>query len=175
MTFYQFESEWVLTAPAGKVFDALMRYEDYPIWWPAIRNVRLLDKGDENRLGARVSYSIRSPLLYSLDFVSRVTAVERPAFIEISASGDLAGVGKYVISDRNGVTSARYLWSVSTTKPWMNAVAPVARRPFAWAHHSVMRDGGQGLAQYLGGQLTKFRSHLVGDEISHDTIESQVS
>ena len=40
-----------------------------------------------------------------------------------------------------------------TTKPWMNAVAPIAAPVFRWNHHQVMRWGGEGIARHLGCRL----------------------
>ena len=40
------------------------------------------------------------------------------------------------------VTAVVYEWNVSTTKPWMNLLAPIARPLFAWNHDWVMRNGG---------------------------------
>jgi hypothetical protein len=46
-----------------------------------------------------------------------------------------------------------YEWNVTTSKRWMNLVAPVARPVFAWNHDVVMRWGGEGLARELGVPL----------------------
>jgi hypothetical protein len=51
------------------------------------------------------------------------------------------------------VTAVLYEWNVRTTKPWMNAVAPLARPVFEWNHNWVMRNGGAGLAGLLGCRL----------------------
>ena len=42
---------------------------------------------------------------------------------------------------------------MSTTKPWMNLLAPIARPVFEWNHDWVMRNGGEGLASLLGCRL----------------------
>ena len=43
--------------------------------------------------------------------------------------------------------------NTSTAKPWMNAVAPLARPLFAWSHDRVMRWGEEWLARELGVPL----------------------
>ena len=45
------------------------------------------------------------------------------------------------------VTAVVYEWNVHTTKPWMNAMAPLAAPVFALNHDWVMRNGGKGLAR----------------------------
>ena len=52
-----------------------------------------------------------------------------------------------------GVTEVLYEWNVSTTKPWMNLLAPVARPAFEWNHDWVMSHGGTGIAKLLGCKL----------------------
>lgn len=175
MAYYQFESEWVLTSGIESVFDALLDYRQFEDWWPSVRRVRLHDEGDASHLGARASYTLRSPLLYSLDFDTRITAIDRPTLIRIAASGDLAGVGTYHLATTGSNTSVRYLWNVATTKPWMNLVAPLAKPAFVWAHHSVMREGGAGLAEHLGGRLISCSSRVVGDERTRRSAASGVS
>ena len=70
-----------------------------------------------------------------------------------TASGELQGTGRWRLFEQDGVTAVLYEWNVSTTKPWMNLLAPVARPVFAWNHDVVMGWGGQGLAGRLGVRL----------------------
>ena len=51
------------------------------------------------------------------------------------------------------MTAVVYEWNVHTTKPWMNAIAPLAAPVFAWNHDWVMRNGGEGLARLLDCRL----------------------
>ena len=69
------------------------------------------------------------------------------------AAGELTGAGHWRLFECKGVTAVTYEWDVATTKPWMNLIAPVARRVFEYNHNVVMRWGGEGLAQRLGCNL----------------------
>ncbi len=175
VAYYQFESEWVLTTPIEKVYETLLRHEDFTEWWPSIRKSRLLEEGDADGLGRRGTYSIKSPLFYSMNFDVKITAIERPSMIQISATGDAAGIGRYLLTEHNGGTRVRYLWNVSTIRAWMNFLAPVARPAFVWAYHSVMREGGAGLARYLGGRLISCSSRVLQDQIGAESTPSGVS
>jgi hypothetical protein len=79
--------------------------------------------------------------------------IERPHALEGEASGELEGTGRWRLFESDGATAVLYEWTVRTTRPWMNLVAPVARPIFAWNHDYVMRNGGEGLARLLGAQL----------------------
>lgn len=175
MAYYEFESEWVLTAPIDRVFETLLDYRTFGAWWPSIKRVQLLGEGDADHLGARARYRIKSPLLYSLGFDVTVVALKRPSQIKVTAQGDLAGVGTYLLSHEGRHTKVRYLWNVSTTRAWMNLIAPVARPFFIWAHHSVMREGGAGLARHLGARLVSCQSHVADDRESAQSPAAGVS
>ena len=70
--------------------------------------------------------------------------------IEGEAIGELTGKGRRQLSADGDVTTVRYDWNVSTTKPWMNLLAPVARPVFKWNHDVVMGWGAEGLAKRPG-------------------------
>ena len=160
MAYYRFESEWIVTAPVDKVFDVLVDFESYGAWWPSFHKVKVARGGDSG-VGTRVTYLMKSPLFYSLRSAFSTTEIERPSRIQVAATGDLAGSGTYLLEPDGKNTSIRYLWNVSTTKRWMNIVAPVMRPLFVWAHHSVMREGGAGLAARLGARLVACHSGVA--------------
>jgi hypothetical protein len=73
-----------------------------------------------------------------------------------SAHGELEGTGRWRLFEDAGVTAVLYEWNVSTSKRWMNAIAPLGRPVFAWNHDVVMRWGGEGLARRLGATLLAY-------------------
>lgn len=160
MAFYRFGSEWRIEARVDEVYEALLDWKGLSAWWPSIRDVRLVEEGQATGIGTRVAYSIKSPLPYSLDFNVRVVELDRPTRIHLTATGDLEGTGTWQLGGNGRLTVARYAWNVRTTKRWMNAVAPVARPAFAWAHNRVMAEGARGLASRLGGTLVSASSAL---------------
>jgi hypothetical protein len=95
----------------------------------------------------------RSRLPYSIDFEVTTTRKERPHLLEGEAVGELAGTGRWRLWEEGGVTAVTYEWNVSTTKAWMNLLAPIARPIFAVNHNWVMANGGPGLANRLGVPL----------------------
>jgi hypothetical protein len=73
-----------------------------------------------------------------------------PSILEGVAHGELNGTGRWSLREEEGVTHARYDWRVSTSRAWMNALAPVLAPMFRWNHGEVMTEGARGLARYLG-------------------------
>jgi hypothetical protein len=126
---------------------------DWPRWWRGVERVDLLAPGDSNRVGCCYQIEWRSRVPYPIEFDFTVECVERPALMEGQAVGDLSGHGRWRLLEEGGVTAVLYEWNVTTSKRWMNLVAPVARPVFAWNHDIVMRWGGEGLARELGVPL----------------------
>jgi hypothetical protein len=69
------------------------------------------------------------------------------------AVGELTGVGRWRLFEEDGVTAVLYEWNVTTSRAWMNLLAPVARPVFEWNHDWVMARGAEGIANLLGCRL----------------------
>jgi uncharacterized protein YndB with AHSA1/START domain len=149
---YEFVTTWCLDAPIDRVFSAIEDSARWPEWWRGVRSADLLEDGDDNGVGGLWRFVWRSRLPYNLEFDSRVTRLERPWLIEGRAEGELTGTGRWRFFDGRG-TAVVYEWNVSTSRPWMNALAPLARPVFAWNHDVVMRQGAVGLARLLDAPL----------------------
>jgi hypothetical protein len=150
---YRFLSTWLVEAPRERAWAELQDAVSWPEWWRGVARVDQLDPGDENRLGSRYTIEWRSRLPYPLEFEFKVDEVDRPTTMAGTARGELEGTGRWRLFEDAGVTAVLYEWNVTTTKAWMNALAPVARPVFAWNHDVVMRWGGEGLARRLGARL----------------------
>jgi hypothetical protein len=81
----------------------------------------------------------------------RTTVVQKPHLLEGVAEGELNGMGRWTLASSNTGTGTevRYDWEVSTTRAWMNVMAPFLGPMFRWNHGKVMAAGAQGLNAYL--------------------------
>ena len=159
MAEYSFFSSWQLTAPIERVWNELSRVEYWPEWWTSVVQVEQLSPSSEPGVGALYRMRWRSALPYSLIFEVRTTSFERPRLYEGVSTGELDGRGRYELYEHADITTVHYYWTVRTTKPWMNLLAPLARSAFAWNHAVVMYTGGEGLANRLGVRLVSNRSY----------------
>lgn len=151
MARYAFLTTWLLEAPRPSVWRVLEDVCSWPEWWRGV--MRVEERSDRDGVGGKYLVEWRSRVPYSVEFEFEVDRVEAPALMEGRARGDLAGTGRWRLIEDGGVTAVLYEWEVETTRPWMNAVAPVARPIFEWNHDLVMRWGGEGLARRLGVSL----------------------
>jgi hypothetical protein len=150
---YRFLTTWLLEADRERVWDAIYESERWPEWWSGVEEAEKLAEGDEAGVGQEGRYVWKAKLPYRVEFFIRTTRVERPFLLEGDATGELAGVGRWRLFEGRGVTAVVYEWNVSTTRWWMNLLAPVARPVFQANHDYVMRNGGEGIAKLLGARL----------------------
>jgi hypothetical protein len=153
MADYAFLTTWLLRAEIEPVFDALHDTAAWPQWWPGVRRVVAHGGGDPDGVGERFTIVWRSFLPYGLEFETAVVRVQRPGIMEGTATGELTGVGRWRLFHGDGVVAVLYEWNVSTTKAWMNVLAPLGGPLFRLNHDYVMRAGGRGLARLLGAEL----------------------
>ena len=149
MSRYSLSSHWHLEAPIGPVWDALFQVDKWPQWWPSVISVAEVSCGDANGVGAIRRFTWGGALPYQLSFQMRTTVVQKPYILEGVAEGELTGVGRWTLATNGNATEVRYDWEVTTTRTWMNAMAPVLGPMFRWNHGKVMAAGAQGLSAWL--------------------------
>ncbi|MDX2099066.1 MAG: SRPBCC family protein [Leptolyngbyaceae cyanobacterium bins.59] len=155
MASYHFLSVWVLDAPLEKVWQAIVDYDRLPVWWKAVAEVRQLQAGDDSGVGTIWYMKWKTPLSYTLAFELRTTQVDAPTLLELTAVGEVEGTGRWELVAAPEGTLVKYFWNVRTTKAWMNLLAAFVRPLLQWNHNAVMRQGAEGLAQFLGARLLK--------------------
>jgi uncharacterized protein YndB with AHSA1/START domain len=150
---YRFLTTWLLDTPREPVFEAIHDQERWPSWWRGVEAAEEIEPGGEDGVGSVSRLVWRSLLPYRIEFEVTTRRVERPHLMEGHAVGELTGVGRWRLYEHDGVTAVLYEWDVSTTRRWMNTLAPFARPIFAWNHDWVMARGGEGIARLLDCRL----------------------
>lgn len=149
---YHLTSAWRLAAPPRVVYRALREVEQYPHWWPQVRQVRRLD----DRSG---ELRIRSALPYSLVLTAHERRQDEAAgVLEADLLGDLAGWSRWTISPVDPGHPDRSLAvfeeDVRPGKALMRRLALPARPLFLANHALMMRAGERGLKRYLTTSVT---------------------
>jgi hypothetical protein len=155
MNSYALVSHWYFAAPIDCIWDGLYAVEDWPKWWKYVVAVAELEHGDDSGVGAVRRYTWSSRLPYNLSFSMRTTVVKAPYLMEGIAQGELNGLGRWTLDRQGANTHVQYDWQVSTSRAWMNALAPLLAPMFRWNHNEVMAEGARGLARYLGVRQTE--------------------
>jgi uncharacterized protein YndB with AHSA1/START domain len=140
---HRFRSLWTLPAPAPAVYRALERIEDYPCWWPQIREVTRRDD---------TSGTVRIRALLPYDLVLTLREERRDCaagVLGVLITGDLEGWARWTITPAGSGTRAVYDQEVDVRKPLLRRLA-VPGRPLLRANHALMmRAGRRGLAARL--------------------------
>lgn len=146
---YRFHSVWDLDAPPDAVYAVLARAEEYPMWWPQVREV--ISVGDD--MG---SARFRSFLPYELRIRARIRRQDPIArVLEVDLRGDLEGWARWTVVARgagSGSARAVYEQEVEVRRALMRWLAPLARPLFRANHAAMMRAGRRGLAAELAGE-----------------------
>ncbi|MFD7710271.1 SRPBCC family protein [Streptomyces sp. NPDC059786] len=140
---YRFRSRWTLPAAPAAVYPVLERIEDYPRWWPQVREVRLADE----RTG---TVRVRSLLPYDLVFTAHeVRRDPVTGVLQIAMTGDLEGWARWTLTADGPGTLARYDQEVEVTKVLLRRLAVPGRPLFRANHALMMRAGRRGLGARL--------------------------
>ncbi|MET8681338.1 SRPBCC family protein [Streptomyces sp. NPDC004647] len=140
---YRFRSVWTVDAAPAAVHAALEAMEDYPRWWPQVREV--------TRTDARTGTArFRSVLPYDLLVTAREARRDAEnGVLEISMTGDLEGWARWTVGARDGGARALFEQEVEVRRRLMRALA-VPCRPLFLANHALMMRGGcRGLRRLL--------------------------
>ncbi len=140
---YRFRSTWTVDAPPDAVYAVLERAEEYPLWWPQVREAVRRD-ADSGEL------RIRSLLPYEMRITVRQARSDPAAGrLEIAMGGDLDGWARWTVRARGTGTSLLFEQYVEVRKPLLRRLA-VPGRPLFTANHAVMmRAGRRGLRRLL--------------------------
>jgi hypothetical protein len=125
------------------VYTVLDHAENYPRWWPQVREVTPVD----DRSGL---IRIRSVLPYDITVTARSARRDPVAgVLEIEMSGDLDGWARWTFDAAGVGTRARYDQEVRVRTRLLRRFA-VPGRPFFRANHALMMRAGQrGLRAHL--------------------------
>ena len=161
MSEFRFLTIWLLDAPIEKVWQAIADYPQMPTWWKFVAQLEQLQPGDDLGVGSISHMVWKTPLPYRIVFQSEITHVEPPYRLELRATGEVEGTGKWELSTVEEGTLVHYYWIVRTTRPWMNFLTLLIRPLMEWNHNAIMQQGGEGLAQFLDARLLRSEAAKV--------------
>lgn len=142
---YRFLSTWPVAASPEAAYAALYEVEDYPKWWPEVREAR---KINDNCLWMRT----RATLPYDLTFtLNREVADTEKGLLVARLEGDLEGRIVWTIVPTSTGSLITFDERVVTNLELLNRFAPVARPAFIANHALMMRSGHSGLRVFLAG------------------------
>ena len=126
------------------MFETLAKLDEYPSWWPQVRNTKPIDE-------QTCELEIRSTLPYSLFMTAHHSRKDaREGVLEARLSGDLIGHSRWTMRptpDGSG-TLLTFGEEVEVRRPLLRRLS-FARPAFRLNHTLMMRSGERGLRRYL--------------------------
>ncbi|MEU2118288.1 SRPBCC family protein [Streptomyces sp. NPDC016459] len=140
---YRFRSVWRLAAPPDDVYGVLERPEEYPRWWPQVREVVRVD---DTTGTAR----FRSLLPYEIAVTVQARRSDPAArVLEVALGGDLDGRVRWTVTPEGTGTRVVYEQEVEVRARLLRTLAVPGRPLFRLNHALMMRGGRRGLATHL--------------------------
>ncbi|RBM24089.1 polyketide cyclase [Streptomyces sp. PT12] len=144
---FRFRGDWWVAAPPDAVYDVLVTPEDYPRWWPQVREV--VRTGPDTG-----SCRFRSALPFDLRVGITETCRDPGTWtLHIALSGDLDGWLRFSASHRDPGTRVHWEQDTALTKRLLRPLARPLRAAFTANHALMMRGGQRGLRTWLGVHL----------------------
>lgn len=151
---YNFTSVWHINSPLAQAEAAIQDVANWPRWWPSLTTVNI-QKETTSLIGSEANLSWRAALGYMLQLQITITERKPGSKLAFTSEGDLTGGGEWLFVGKGSQTAMTINWRVSTTKPWMNLLAPLLKPVFIASHHKVMRDGEKGLNELYTGHISR--------------------
>lgn len=147
MVQYSFTTRFIIAASRDKVWDVLIKFNDWQTWWKGMKDVTLADLNAQ-KVNCRVGY-----WFYTLKIQLSINKIQKEKQILITSSGDLIGTGEFNLEKIGENTQVTFLWNVATTKPWMNVTAFATHHFFEYSHSKVMNQFAYGMAKKLNTKI----------------------
>lgn len=150
---YHFVTHWTVQGKVDDVYRILKNATDYPRWWGDCY-VSVTEEMPVDEKGLNGSYKIVNcgKLPYTLTWYSSVHSFEEPTSFTITASGELAGKGRWQFTQQGDTVDILFYWDVTLGKPWLRLLSFLLKPILISNHNWVMERGEQHLQRELDNQ-----------------------
>jgi hypothetical protein len=143
---YHFITTWRLESTPEEITEILGDGPDLARWWPSVYlDVKQVEAGDPNGIGAVVSLYTKGWLPYTLRWSFRVTENRSPYGFSLEAFGDFVGRGIWTFEQVGQETIATYDWQIFAEKGVLKTLSLIMKPIFSANHHWAMRKGEESL------------------------------
>ena len=143
---YHFVTEWEFEARIEEVADILSDGPALARWWPSVYlDVKELEHGDEQRVGAVMDLYTKGWLPYTLRWQLRVTEANYPNGFSFVAWGDFVGRGTWTLKQDGPLVKVAYDWDIEAQKVLLRRLSFLLAPVFAANHLWAMDKGHESL------------------------------
>jgi hypothetical protein len=150
---FRFDRSWTFDVPPDDLWGVLVRTDQFPEWWPWLREL----SGDGLVPGGRSACVVRAPIPYTLRFTVEIRELVPGRMVDAVVEGDLAGPARLEVGPAPAGSVVRLAWEMELCRPVLRAAAHFGRPVMEWGHDWVVATG---VEQFLGRAL--------GVDVHHD-------
>jgi uncharacterized protein YndB with AHSA1/START domain len=138
-TPFAFDRSWDFAVPPNELWATLARTDQYPNWWPWLREFQVT--GDGLSSGSVAELVIQAPLPYQLHCTIEVVEADAPHVLAANVTGDLEGPARLELLPVADGAVARLAWTLEVRSSLLRPLAVVGRPVLAWAHDRIVERG----------------------------------
>jgi hypothetical protein len=161
---FHFARTWNLDVPPTRFWDTISRTDEYPTWWPWLRQF----DADGFHEGATWQAVIQSPLPYTLRVRLVLGEVVPCQRLAATVTGDIEGWAALDLSGDDQASAVDIEWDMRPRSRAMQMAAIVAKPLLRWSHEWVLA---RGLEQFRQRALTTGSARSGDDAGGHDPPE----
>lgn len=144
---YTFDNTWEVNTSLDRVWDELVLFEKWPLWWEGLESIHRKDSLETLGRGSRIRSSWKGTLPYCLTFDSLIRAFVSKTYLGFSVTGDLEGYGTIEFASCPTGTRIHFSWQVAPTILWIRMSAPFARSVFQENHDQILSQAVTGFSR----------------------------
>lgn len=134
---FRFDRTWSFQIGPEELWATLARTEDFPRWWPWLREL----SGDGLVPGGCSACVVRAPIPYTLRFSVTVADLAPGERVQAVVAGDLSGPARLDLSPDGPGARLRLAWDLRLERPLLRTAARFGRPLMEWGHDWVVTTG----------------------------------
>jgi hypothetical protein len=143
---YHFITHWRVESTREEVAEILGDAVGLGRWWPSVYlDVKVLEPGDTQGVGRRISLYTKGWLPYTLRWEFVVTESRGLEGFSLKASGDFVGRGIWTYVQDGPFVNIEYDWLIRSDKPLLQYGSFIMKPIFAANHRWAMARGEESL------------------------------
>ena len=159
---YCFNHRWCFEASREQILDVLFDVQSYPSWWvPVCIESRLIERGDENKVGLRAAMVTRGRMPYQMEWEFVVQRHDVGKSVTFELFGDAVGEATWSFCERETLCEVELDWTIRAEHLLLKRFSWLLRPAFQHNHCWSMQQGEKGLCAEVKRRARQ-RKELTG-------------
>jgi len=130
------QQDWWLPANRQQVWDAIERFDSYPLWWSWLAEFHA--EGDGLGAGLVMAGRVEPPVPYPFHLTVTVVDCTPPYALSARVDGDVTGSASIRLDESSGQTCVACTWTLRMVSRSLRLGARLAPPVMRWGHDRVV-------------------------------------